>query len=465
VTTTPLSDAELLIRLHVITPELFVEPELLAELSRDLWPVESKMAVERDLLPVAAVMPSDLGDLIAVVRLAASAGRPLIPRGGGTGLTGGLEAMPGAIIVDLRGLNVIDPVNERNLTVRVDAGVHGGELTARLAEQGFILRHEPDSLALSTVGGWIATRSIGAFATGCGGIARFVASLDVVPADGSFITVTTGDQAGPALAELFIGCEGSFGIVVAATLHVRPTPEARRFRAFACPAFLDGLEGLRGLIAAGIVPAASKLFDEGGSQPLAFQLQIDERGCLLFVIFEGPAALVEAQERLAVERLTATGAFDLGPAPAATWDQQRLGTFWFMAGNEGEGRLADRIDLFIPWDRVESVVEKCTAALTRSKISFASHSSQVLTHGVEITIDFWIDLNDDDAALDLHEDIWTQIMEIALDEGARIAHRHGYGRVRTPWLSRELGASHAALVAIKQALDPLGIMNPGRLLL
>jgi alkyldihydroxyacetonephosphate synthase len=461
----PLTDAELLIRLRLITPELFVEPALLAELSCDLWPVETKMAVERDLLPVAAVMPNDVDDVIEVVRLAASAGRPLIPRGGGTGVTGGLEAMPGAILVDLRGLNVIDAVNERNLTVRVDAGVHGGELTARLAEQGHVLRHEPESLAVSTVGGWIVNRSIGDFGTGYGGLNRFVAALDVVLADGSLITVTTGDQAGPALAELFIGSEGAFGIIVAATLHVRPTPEARRFRAFACPTFLDGLEGLRGLIVAGIVPAATRLVDESTSGSEFFRFGIDETGCLLFLIFEGPSRLIGAQERLTIDRLRVAGFVDLGSKPAAVLNDDRSSIVWFMAGNEGEGRMADRIDLFVPWDRVASLVEKIDSLSFGPDVWFEFESGQVRSDGADLIVKFQIIASDDEEALDLHETIWTEIMEIALKEGARIAHRHGYGRVRTPWLLRDLGSSHAAMVAIKHAFDPLGIMNPGRLLL
>jgi len=463
--TAPLSDEELLTRLSEITPELFTETELLAEWSSDFWPSEAKMEFEEAVLPVAAVMPSDAEEVAAIVRLAALAGRPLIPRGGGTNLVGAIEPLPGAILIDLRGLNVIDPVNERNSTVRVDAGVHGGELADRLEEQGFMLGHEPESLLISTIGGWIATRGVGTFGTGYGGIGSLVVSLDVILPDGSAIAVGTGVRAGPALAELFIGSEGAFGIVTAATLRVRPIPEKRLFHAFAHPLFTGGLEALRALIATGVVPAATKLFDETASESIAYDQQISQPGCLMFLIFEGPGPIVEVQDRLATELLIASGAVDLGSEPAEIWNDERIGSLWYSDGNEGDGRIADRIDLFAPWDSLDRILTSVGPALTALGVAFSIDSSQILPHGADLCFGIQIEAEDDDAALDLHEAAWTAVMELALTGGARIAHRHGYGRVRTAWLAREFGASHAALGAIKRALDPLGIMNPGRLLL
>ena len=111
----------------------------------------------------------------------------MILKGGGTSLVGALESRPGSILIDLRGLNVIDAVNEIDHTVRVDAGVHGGELEERLNEQGYTLGHFPRSLNLSTVGGWIATRAVGAFATRYGGIEDLIQGLDIVLTNGQYV--------------------------------------------------------------------------------------------------------------------------------------------------------------------------------------------------------------------------------------------------------------------------------------
>ena len=447
----------------MITPHLFVEPELLADWSFDLWPAESKIEFDDELLPVGAVMPSDVEEVIEIVKLAASAGRPMMVRGAGTNVVGSLEPLPSAVLIDMRGLNVIDPVNELNATVRVDAGVHGGELRDRLGEQGFALGHEPESLLVSTIGGWIATRSVGALATGYGGIASFIVSLDVVLPDGSTIAVGSRDQAGPALAELFVGSEGAFGIVTAATLRVRPLPEARRFRAFAVPSLLVGFGALRGLVQSGVAPTATRLLDERSSETFASERQIGEPGCLLFTVFEGSARLIECQERLTIERLIAVGGHDLGAQPAAEWDARRIGAERFTEGNDGDGHLMDWIDLFVPWDRLSDVISRGVAALDGAGVAAAVASSQVLSHGTDLCFELRIDAADDDEALDLDEAAWSAIMEIALTCGARIAHRHGHGRVRSRWIEQSFGASHATMKVIKEALDPLGIMNPGRL--
>ena len=423
------------------------------------------MEVEEDSLPAFAVMPDSAAEVSAILKVAAETGREVILKGGGTSLVGALESRPGSILIDLRGLNVIDAVNEIDHTVRVDAGVHGGELEERLNEQGYTLGHFPRSLNLSTVGGWIATRAVGAFATRYGGIEDLIQGLDIVLPNGQFVetSATPRQQAGPKWLDLIPGSEGAFGIVTTVTLRVRPIPEERRFRAFSVPSFEGALETLRILVQRGICPAAVALADASETESLAFDLDTPEAENLLILAFDGISSVVDLEEGLTTATLLAAGATDLGSSPGLLWFDRLYRCDWLIDGNEPEGAMADEIDVTTPWSKLGEVIDAGRRALAAHADAVWTHSSAFYPTGAMIGFTFFIRKENDDEALVAYQLAWRDCLDAVIAAGGGISHHNGIGQARLPWFAEQHGPGMQILRAVKTTLDPERRLNRGRL--
>jgi alkyldihydroxyacetonephosphate synthase len=461
-----MTDEELIERLSTITGQLYDQPELLAEWSRDWWPFGAKTTLYEDDLPLVAVVPDTAEDVAAVVRLAAEAGRAIIAKGGGSNLVGMVQPRPGAILLDLRGLNVIDPVDEFNLTVRVDAGVHGGELEVRLNEQGYTLLHQPRSLHLSTVGGWIATRATGLLSTKFGGIEEQIEAMDVVLPDGEFVCSKPVPRhgSGPRWLDLFLGSEGAFGVITGATIRVRSVPAEFRLRALGMPSYRDALDGIRKLLQRGIKPAVACLYDANESRFLHSIL--DTTGNHLLVVgFDGESEIVELEERLALEALFAAGGIDLGREPAWNWWDRRHAADWLIDGNEERGEIADIIDLSASWSVLPKLIADVSAVLEPLVDEVWYRSEHFYLSGAAVSFSFFVREATDERAMEMYRDAWTTAMRAALNAGGAIAHHHGIGQARKPWLREELGMGSRLIADIKRTIDPDDCLNPGRLLM
>lgn len=205
--------------------------------ARDAWPAAAKWdAGEVEWhLPAAVVQPVTAAEVQQVVRLATDHGWPLVPYGAGSGVCGAAIPPAGAVTVDLRRLDGIGELNETNLTVTAGAGVVGLRLEQYLNGRGFTLGHYPQSLALATVGGWVATRASGTFSSWYGNIEDRLAALQAVVPPGELVDFrfTPRSATGPRIMDLFVGAEGTLGIVTEVTLKIVPLPEERRWRGVA----------------------------------------------------------------------------------------------------------------------------------------------------------------------------------------------------------------------------------------
>lgn len=459
-----MSDEKLIERLSEFSGQLFDQPELLAEWTRDWWPYGAKVTLYEDELPLVAIVPDSVEEVAAVVRLAAEAGRTIITRGGGSNLVGAVQPHPGAILLDIRGLNVIDPVDELNHTVRVDAGVHGGELEERLNEQGFTLAHQPRSLHLSTVGGWIVTRATGLLSTKYGGIEDQIEAIEVVLADGTIVRSKPAPRhgVGPRWLDLFLGSEGAFGVITGATLRVRPIPTTFRIHALGMHSYNSALDAIRSLLQRGVKPAVGCLYDVNESRFLHSMLGTAGNH-LLFLGFDGEPEVVDLEERLAFETLTAANGVQLGTAPAAAWWDRRHSADWLIDGNEEEGQIADAADLSGPWSALPTMIANVRAALEPLVDEVWHHSEHFYASGASVTFPFFVREESDDRAMEVYQLAWASAMRVALDSGGAIAHHHGIGKVRLPWLREELGEGLRLLAGLRRTFDPGARFNPGRL--
>ena len=270
----------------------------LAAHRRDYW----ALAELHDLLgrgaptALAVVRPESVEEVATTLRLCRAARVPVIPFGGGSGVCGGVEARPDAVVLSTRGLEGLVSLDIRNLTASFRAGTMGGDAERRIQKEGLTIGHWPQSIELSTVGGWVATRAAGQFSSAYGAIEDLVLAIEVVLPDGSVVRTreTPRAAAGPDLRQLFMGSEGTLGIVTEVTFSLRPLPESRRLAAFHFATLDAGLEAIRRFMRVGWRPPVVRLYDERESQR-QFPKECPDGRCMLILVHEGPTRAVDAE--------------------------------------------------------------------------------------------------------------------------------------------------------------------------
>lgn len=432
----------------------------------DWWPLALKGRLPAGLGRAALIVsPGDARETAAVLAACAGAGVPVTPFGAGSGVVGSAVPEAGTVLLDLRRLREIGPLDRANCLVTSGAGVIGGALEAFLNAEGFTFGLYPQSLDLASVGGMIATRASGTYSGLYGGIEHRLAALQVALADGTLCDVPLMPRwaLGPDLASLFIGSEGTLGVVTAATLRIDPLPEARLLRALRFATLSDGLAAVREFIQAGIHPAVVRLYDEEESAHLRATTGHEGAGCILLLAFDGPARLAALAETLTLEHCAARGAADLGREPAERWNTNRLRVPSGFAALEQPGVMADFIDIQGPWDRIEAVHAAVRSALREHCDSAFAHFSHVYPQGSSMYFVVRIDAADDDEAVSRYHRAWDAAMAATLASGGAIAHHHGVGLARSGSLRASLGSAWPVWDRLKQAMDPAGILNPGKL--
>jgi alkyldihydroxyacetonephosphate synthase len=414
--------------------------------------------------PLCVVRPRSVQDVQAVVRAAAAQGTPLIPFGLGSGVVGGVIAAPGSVILDLSEMNQVRFVDETDLLAGFDAGVRGTDAEAAVAARGLTIGHWPQSVAVSSVGGWVATRASGQFSTAYGNIEDMAWGIEAVLPDGELAILGKGPRAsaGPDLRALMLGSEGTLGVITGVTLSLRRAAEARAPAVFEVGDMAAGIALQRNIVQAGWRPPVMRLYDGRESR----RLDARATGCVLLLIHEGPAALVAAERAAVADMAAAAGAT---PAPAD------IAEHWLANRNHvpswdqllARGLVVDTVEISASWSAIGRIYDDAVAALAQlpGLIAGSAHSSHAYRSGLNLYFTFAVQCPDPQAMEGAYLSAWRTILEAADRHGGSLSHHHGIGRVRRDWLERELRATGVGLLRrIKAALDPGGIMNPGVLL-
>jgi alkyldihydroxyacetonephosphate synthase len=416
--------------------------------------------------PACVVMPRSAAEAAAAVRLAQRHGVAVVPYGAGSGVVGGATPPAGALVVDVRAMNRLLEVNETALYARVQAGMMGDAYEAAVGARGYTTGHYPQSIALSTVGGWVATRAAGQFSTRYGNIEDLCLGLEAVLPSGEVLRLEPIPRAsvGPSLRELFLGSEGTLGIVTEVVLRLHPLPESRKLASFAFPSMRAALDVCRRVLRVGWRPALVRGYD-AIETARHFSATAPSDSCLLLVASEGPRALVEAESAACAHEATAAGGRPVGDEPVKHWlDARNTVPSWdFFLDRE---MLADTIEVAATWDRIDRVYETVVAALGGAPgvVVASGHSSHGYPQGTNIYFTFVMKPEDWTRAEEAYLEAWRRALDATLAAGGTISHHHGIGRLRAPWLAKELGSAYPLLRDLKRALDPHGIMNPGALL-
>ena len=427
---------------------------------RDHWPL-GIMDERAGIAPprVLVARPSGREQVAAILRWANTKGVRVTPMGGGSGVCGALSPETGELVLDMGAFDRILEVDETNLTCRCESGVNGLILEKHLNELGLTLGHFPSSLPGTTLGGLIATRSSGQESSRYGNVEDMVLSLAVVLPDGTFAAPRPGPRSavGPALHQLWLGSEGTLGVILGAVLRVHRLPEAVTGRGFAFADLAAGLEAMRSIMQSGIRPLVMRLYDAADTAFNGYDLPTG--GCLLVVATAGLPAVARA-EADAVTTL-AGPADDLGEDPWLRWQSHRfnLSAERMRAHLEPAGSYLDTIELAAPWTVLPELHEKVTSAIAVGGLALC-HFSHAYEQGCCAYFTFGGSGETEQAARSAYMRAWEGAMSAAMELGATISHHHGVGQVRARWVADEMGGWMRVWRSIKESIDPNGVMNP-----
>ena len=459
-------------------PELaaLVGPDHVSDAAPDLWVYArdrlpyATFAV-RDgrvpgTLPCALVRPGTEDELAAVVRFARARRIPLIPYGAGSGVLGGAVPLARELVVDLKRLNRIVSIDETDLTVTVQAGMNGGQFEAALNARGYTTGHLPQSLYMSTVGGWAACRGAGQNSTRYGKIEDMVLGLRAILPDGRGLQVrpVARRAVGPSVKDLMIGAEGTLGVITELTLRLWRLPEVQLPLVLGFPSLQAGLDALRTVMQSELRPAVVRLYDaeESGQRTNAGGV-FDARPFLAILEFSGPRRVAEAECALALEIAAAHGGARGDDAPYHHWLAHRFESYspkW-----QSRGYYMDTIEVTAPWSAIPGLYARIRDALAALSPQpyFGTHWSHVYPEGACQYMTVRGAPAPDAQALALHARAWDTVQRLCLEAGASISHHHGVGAWRGNWLRTELGSGFELLQAIKDHLDPDNLFVPGKL--
>ncbi len=439
-----------------------------------------------DLLKYRAGDASDAPDVVvavtepeqvaAVLAVCATKGLTLSPFSGGTSVTGGLAPDRGRPVValDLRGLTgliELDPVSQ---VATLAAGTRLPEAERLLGERGFELGHFPQSYEGATVGGCAVTRSAGQSSIGYGRFDEMVVGLTVATPRGvAEIGTAPKSAAGPDLRQLFLGSEGAFGVVTAVRVRVHPVPAERRFYGWRFPDFAAGAHAMRVIAQGSVRPTVLRLSDEAetglnlADPGAAGKTAVG--GCLMIVGFEGDEADVDCRDGYVSARLAELGGQFLGPDPGEAWRTGRFRGPYLRDPLLDAGALVETLETVTFWSNLERLKADVTAALTGAlgeqgtPAVVLCHISHVYPTGASLYFTVIA------KALPDPLDQWGAAKSAASaairSAGASITHHHAVGTDHRATYLEEIGdVQLTALRAVKDALDPQGVLNPGILL-
>jgi len=483
----------------------------------DLWPLAQiwKLGGEYSRYRSACVVwPEDRGDVERAVAWCHQERVPLVPVGALSGVCGGAVPREGGVQLDVKRMRRVLEVDRTVQEIEVDPGWNGLLLEERLQRLGLTLGHFPSSIACSTVGGWVATRSAGQYSSRYGKIEDMVRGLEVVtPGQGTIRTGVLGG-AGPhdPWNHVFTGSEGTLGVITRIRLRVHPAPTAMDFHGFGFRSPLDGLAAMQRILQSRLRPAVLRLYDPFDSVLVGFHRATDdgrdvaaaaathpdpwiaralslvsgelEDRCLVLLLrrpelinrvaqwLPVPSLLVfgdEGSEEEVQRTLEAASAIardhggkDLGPGPGRAWHRNRYGVSYKQSRIFQRGAFVDTMEVATTWEQVHRLYRRVVEALS-PLVFIMAHFSHAYPEGCSIYFTF-VGYRRRAADLErLYLRAWRQGLDAVTSLGGTVSHHHGVGLHKMGAMHREQPGGAAVFRALKAVLDPRGIMNPGKL--
>ncbi|OBF85019.1 flavoprotein [Mycobacterium sp. 852002-51163_SCH5372311] len=432
--------------------------------------------------PDAVLLPGgeDGEDTVAaILRYCCDHGIAVVPFGGGTSVTGGLDPARGrfsaVISLDLRRFNELHALDEVSGIAELGAGVTGPDAERLLGEHGFSLGHFPQSFEYATIGGFAATRSSGQDSAGYGRFNDMIIGLRMITPVGVLdVGRVAASAAGPDLRQLAIGSEGVFGVITKVRLRVHRVPETTRYEAWSFPDFATGAAALRAVTQIGTGPTVVRLSDEAETGVnLATTEAIGENqitgGCLGLTLFEGTKEHAESRHAETRALLESLGGKSLGEGPAQAWERGRFAAPYLRDSLLAAGALCETLETATDWSNLPALKAAVTEALTSSLAESGTpalvmcHISHVYPTGASLYFTLLAGQRGNPV------EQWMAAKKAASDaimaNGGTITHHHAVGADHRAWMRDEVGDLGVQLLAaVKATFDPAGILNPGKLI-
>jgi alkyldihydroxyacetonephosphate synthase len=411
-------------------------------------------------VPEAVATPADEDELGRVLEWCAGAGLPVVPYGGGTSVVGGVDPVDGAVSVDLSRMDGVLEVDPVSRAARIQAGASGPRLEEQLGAHGLTMRFYPQSFEFSTLGGWIATRAAGHFATGPTHVDDLVESVRAVTVGGDVWESRRlpGSGAGPSPDRMLLGSEGTLAVITEAWVRVRPRPSRRRSASVSFGSWEAGCEAVREIVQSGLRPANCRLVS-AREAALTFAGSSD----LLVLGFED-VGVESADAAFAVCRSHGGQVSEGGGGGSGAWRDAFLRAPYLRDTFVSLGVLSETFETAVTWDRLDGLVSTVRGAVVEA-LGGVGEVTVRLTHAYpDGAAPYFTVLAP--ARRGAEEEQWRAIKAVAADAvlaaGGTITHHHAVGRDHRPWYDRQRPDPFArAMRAAKDAVDPCGLLNPG----
>jgi alkyldihydroxyacetonephosphate synthase len=437
--------------------------------------------------PDAILRPADAAAVEAVLEACAANGVAVVPYGGGTSVVGGLDAVSdgkdAVVSLDLARLRSVE-LDPRSLTATLGPGLSGPDAETALGARGATIGHFPQSFEQATIGGFAATRSAGQASSGYGRFDELVTAIELTAPVGRLHTRRIPHTAaGPALRELVLGSEGTLGVITEVSCRVRPAPSERRYEGWMTEDFDAGREIVRDLAQRHEAPDVLRLSDEEetrvslglagteGLQKRALDAYLSLRrrqgGCLMICGWEGEVESVRRRRSLAQTRLRLGGAVPLGGSAGRSWERNRYGGPYLRDELMNLGVMVETLETAHTWSRLDELYRAVSGSL-RGALGERSivmcHVSHAYADGASLYFTFFARARGGEE-LEQWRGAKNAACEAIVATEGTITHHHAVGRDHAPYMQAEVGELGLdVLRAVKERLDPAGIMNPGKLI-
>ena len=453
-------------------------------------------------VPDAVAYPGTEDEAQRLLALAVERDLVVIPFGGGTSISGSLQAEDAedrvVVTVDLGRLNRVLDVDEHSGLARVQAGILGPDLEHALGARGLTMGHVPDSFTYSTLGGWVATRSSGMQSDKYGDIADIVKGLRLARPTGVVaLRDLPSTSTGPSVREMIIGSEGRLGIITEVTIQVHRLPEKRDVIAYMFPTWDAALLSLHDIARSEARPVFTRASDAAetafslstvkapasrlGRAKAAAQDRLWDylrlRGwdtdamCIGYVCFEGSPKHNEAEQKIVKEIVGRHGGIVLGSGPGAMYDQKKFDTPYIRDFLLDRGTVGDVSETAAPWSKLADVHRRVRAAAQRTFDGLGRqgfimcHLSHSYHSGACLYFTFAFVADQGKASLAQYDAVKSAIQQEFMDAGATLSHHHGVGVEHRPWMEQDLSPEGVALLAgLFRSADPGDHLNPDKVL-
>jgi alkyldihydroxyacetonephosphate synthase len=456
---------------------VFTTTEICRQVSRDALRPHRGFAAMTTLeqQPIAVIQPGSTEDVIRLVHYARQYRIPLVPYGGGSGLMGGALSVRPGVVVDMKRMNQVLHIDPQALSVRVQSGLRLRSLGEALAQHGLLLGHDPWSIGIATVGGAIGTNGLGYLGGRYGSMGQQVVGLEVVSGTGQVVRTPPlrKRSTGPDLTQFFIGAEGTLGIITEATLQIFPQPEKQVLLGFTVPDFPAGFHAVLEMQRRGLHPTSMDLAAD--DWPLDLQARRDfppPQPPLLRLVFTGLTQAVEECAERAREVAYQYGATDLELAEVAEYwaNRHAIADRWAQDPALREGQWLetpqgksqfDFLHMTIPVAHLLDFRQQVFACVQQRGVSLCEEGIWIWPECYSLVL--YCRQTRDNQAAEIMRHTTDEIYRLAQARGGAIEYVHGVGVRLSHLMERELGNGMTVLRALKAALDPDGIMNPGKL--